>query len=122
MKCEICGEETTIHITEVYDDDNSVERHLCHEHAIEAGMPVPSAEQSAIVDAPKLRSLATFIRANDRMPRPDEMARFGAFGDLTETLPGTADFDRQVTYLEDFATFIEQNRRYPTEQEMPDPF
>jgi hypothetical protein len=122
MKCEICGEDATVHVTEVHDDRDPVQRRLCDRHALEAGLPMPTAEQSATEMVAKLRSLATFIRTNNRMSRPDEMAQQGAAGDLTETLPGTADFDRQVTYLEDFATFIEQNGRPPTDQEMPDPF
>ena len=94
MKCEICGATTAIHITELHTEDNSlVERHLCHQHAIEAGLPVPTAEQSALAKVPMLRSLATFIRTNNRMPSPDEMAQFGAAGDLSGTLPGTSDFD-----------------------------
>jgi hypothetical protein len=122
MKCEICGADCTLHITELQSDGTSMNRHLCDAHAREAGIALPSAEQSALELVPKLRSLSTFIRANNRMPTSDEMAQFGAFGDLTQTLPGTADFDRQVTYLEDLATFIEQNGRYPAEEEMPDPF
>ncbi len=83
---------------------------------------MPSTEQLALAMVPKLRSLATFIRSNNRMPTRDEMKHFNAVGDLTQTLPGSADFDRQLTYLEDLVDFIEKNRRFPTEQEMPDPF
>ena len=122
MKCEICGADTTVHIIELQTDGNSVERHLCEVHAREAGMAIPSTDQSALAVVPKLRSLATFIRSNNRMPTRDEMEHLNGFGDLTQTLPGTADFDRQLTYLDNFADFIEQNGRFPTEQEMPDPF
>ena len=122
MKCEICGAETTIHTTELQDDGRSVERHLCREHAVKAGLPVPTETQSAVALVPKLRSLVAFIRTNSRMPTRDEMAQFNAVGDLSEAEPGTPEFDQQVAYLEDFASFIETNGRYPTEQELPDPF
>lgn len=122
MKCDVCGEQATVHIRELQDDGSSLVRQLCREHAIEAGLPVPTDAQSAIAMVSRLRTLASFIRTNDRMPRPDEIPQLGAFGDLTGTLPGTAIFERQVTYLEECATFIENNGRYPTDQEMPDPF
>jgi hypothetical protein len=122
MKCEICGAETTVHVTDLQTDGTSVERHLCEVHAREAGMPVPSTDHLALAMVPKLRSLARFIRSNNRMPTRDEIQQLGAFGDLTHTLPGTADFDRQLMYLENSADFTEKNRRFPTEEEMPDPF
>jgi hypothetical protein len=71
---------------------------------------------------PDLQALAAFIRTNNRVPARAEMWEFGASGDLTETLPGTANFGRQLAYLEDLVDFIERNRRFPTEQEMPDLF
>ena len=122
MKCKICGADTTVHITELPTDGTSVERHLCEIHAREAGMAIPSTEQSALAMVPKLRSLATFIRSNNRMPTPDEMQQFKAVGDLMQTLPSTSDFDRQLNFFDRFADFIEENGRCPTEQEMPDPF
>ena len=121
MKCEICGALATVHINELQTDGTSM-RHLCEVHAREIGMAIPSTEQSALAMVPTLRSLATFIRSNNRMPTPDEMQQFNAVGDLTQTLPGTAEFDCQLKYLEDLSDFIEKNRRFPTEEEMPDPF
>ena len=123
MKCEICGADAAFHVTELQIDGTSVSRHLCEAHAGKAGIAIPSAEQQAMAMVAKLRSLASFIRSNNRMPTRDELRqKFNAAGDLSRTLPGTADFNRQLTYLEECADFIEKNLRVPTEEEMPDPF
>lgn len=72
---------------------------------------------------PNLRALAAFIRSNNRMPTREEMRNyFNASGDLSGTMPGTAEYDQQLSYLEGRADFIEENHRFPTEAEMPDPF
>lgn len=122
MKCQICGAVATVHTAELQADGTSLDRHLCEVHAREAGMAILTTAQSALAMVPKLRSLETFIRSENRVPTPDEMPQFSAFGDLTQTLPDTVDFDCQVQYLEDFADFLERNRRFPTEDELPDPF
>jgi len=122
MRCEICGKLATFHVQDLQEDGRSAERHYCRDHAIEAGLPASYETPSVAAAIPSLRSLVAFMRNNNRMPRPDEMAQFGAAGVLTATLPGTTDFDRQVAYLEDVATFIEQHDRLPTEQKLLDPF
>ena len=71
---------------------------------------------------PKLRSLADFIRTNERMPSATELQQFGGVGNLSNTTHGSEAFDRQLAYLEQVADFIELKQRIPTEEELPDPF
>ena len=128
MKCDICGaEDPSVHTIDVHIDgsraeESSLQRCVCEACARKAGMEFPSAEQQALAIVPKFRRLAAFIRSNNRMPNPQELRNLGAAGDLSDTLPGTPEFDRQLRFLEECADFIEENRRLPTEQEMPDPF
>ncbi len=121
MNCEVCGADTTIHITELQDDGTSVERHLCHMHAVEVGLSLPS-EQQAIAMVPRIRTLVEFLRANGRMPSPLELPHPGGFTDLSDEELGSDELTRRIKYLQEFADFIERNQRFPTEEELPDQF
>ena len=122
MKCEICGEPASAHFCDLLPDGTRSERHLCDVHARDLLSTLQSPEQAAVAMLPNLRALVTFIRTNNRMPTHTEMRHFNAVGDLSTTLPGTADFDRQLAYLETLIEFIEKHRQFPAEEELPDPF
>ncbi len=115
MKCEICGANTTVHITELQTDGTVIARHLCAVHAHEANPPPTKQSLREMVSA--LRCIATFSRSNKRMPTSDEMLHFGIAGDLSQAPP--EDLDRMLKYTEDLADFIEKNGRFPTKQELP---
>jgi hypothetical protein len=119
MKCEVCGADAAVHVAEVHVAGGQVERHLCSACALRMGLPVSAGMADA---ASRLRGLAQFIRANNRMPQPGELLQLGGAGDMAATPPGTPEFEEQVHYLELAADFMERHGRPPTDEELPDPF
>ncbi len=121
MKCELCGADATFHTTEVSEDGGCLPRHLCAEHARQAGYPVPDAEAMNASVISSMRSLADFLRNNRRMPSPGGMmAMGGAFGPPRADTQN--DIDAYIEYLDALAEFVEQNDRFPTDDELHDPF
>jgi hypothetical protein len=124
MKCEICGAEASVHVTDVYvteahSDNTRGERQLCLTCAQQVGLPVSTDFTHY---AQKIRKLAAFIKTNNRMPSTEELRLFGGAGTMPLSEPGTSDFQEQLNYLESQANFLEQHKRFPTEEELPDPF
>lgn len=123
MKCENCGAETDILVTNFeVTDESTTQSYLCESCLRDIGVDTPSEEQMVLEKVPKLRALVSFIRQNNRMPSSTELSQFGGAGDLSSTLPGTVEFDRAIKYFDELADFIERTRRFPTEAELPDPF
>jgi hypothetical protein len=124
MKCDICGEKPIVHICEIHEDGTSkttVTRHLCHAHAVEAGVEMKTTEQSALAMVPVTRELVKFLQTNGRMPSPLELPH-RSFTDLSDEQLSNDELTHRITYLQEFADFIERNRRFPTDEELPDQF
>jgi hypothetical protein len=120
MKCELCGADAAVHIAEVDVARTQVQRHLCWACAQRMGLPVSAELADA---ASRLRGMAQFMKANNRMPSPGELRQLGGAGEkMPATPPGTPEFEEQVRYLESVADFMEQHGRPPTDEEFPDPF
>ena len=121
MQCESCESLATYHVTSVDADGESVQRSLCELHAREAGFPVQSSCETSTSVAANMKLLAEFLRTNRRMPTSDEMLTIGgAIG------PPRDDTDEDITtyiaYLDAFVAFVDQNGRFPTDEELRDPF
>lgn len=121
MKCEMCDSPATVHITDLSADEDSAVRSLCEAHAREAGLLIPSAEESRKAVLRQIKLLADFLRTERRMPSSDELMPMGG-----STGPAQADtedkIDEYVAYLDSVVAFVERNGRFPTDEELPDPF
>ena len=128
-KCDICGaEKRLIHVTEIHKteaDPNggvTVQRTLCEVHARDMGLEVSSEEEDAMNMVPRTRELVRFLKTKGRMPSPLELPHRGPFTDLSGEQLGNDELTRRITYLQELADFLERNRRFPTEEELPDRF
>lgn len=118
-KCEVCGNTGTVHVTVVDETGQSTSCCLCLMHAQEGGYLVSSPSEGIVN---QLQKLIDFMKANQRMPSSDELQQFGSGGDLSSTQPGSPEFYRQLAYLESVVEFVKTQRRFPTQEELPDPF
>jgi hypothetical protein len=120
MKCDLCDAEASVSATDCFlDDDHHISQNLCIGCANQRGMNI---DTSIAEKVQKIRNLVEFIHANNRMPSPNELRLLGGAGNMSSTAPGTKEYLEQVHYLEMSLDFIEQHKRWPTEQELPDPF
>ena len=124
MKCEVCGDEALVdimevHVTEAQSGNTKSERSLCMACAQPMGFDVTADIRKK---AQSIRTLAQFIKTNNRMPSSEELRLLGGGGTMPSTAPGTKEFQEQLRHLESLADFLEQHGRFPTEQELPDPF
>lgn len=121
MKCELCDSAATVHITNLDASGDSVARSLCETHAREAGLPLPSAEETRAAMISQIKLLADFLRNERRMPTSDEMVALG--GSMGPPQEDTEDdIDAYVAYLDSLAAFVERTGRFPTDDKLHDPF
>jgi len=121
MQCELCERPATYHVTDVGADGDSVQRSLCERHARETGFPVPPRQEVLTSVVANTKLLANFLRTNRRMPTPDEMTAIGgAIGSPRDDTD--EEIDAYISYVDAFGEFVEQNGRFPTEDELHDAF
>ena len=122
MKCELCDQPASFHVTDT-DGEVVTERHLCEAHVRSTGLPVPDEAEMVQEKAAKLRRLVDLIRDKGRMPTREELAGLGFAGEFLPVDPGGPAFQEQLTFLENVVSFAETQGRFPTEEEVgPDPF
>jgi hypothetical protein len=120
MKCDLCNAEASVEITNRFlDDDHSTSQNLCIGCANQMGLNIDTAIAEKVQ---KVRNLLGFIHANNRMPSPNELRLLGGAGNMSSAVPGSKEYQEQVRYLEMSLDFMEQHQRWPTEEELPDPF
>lgn len=121
MKCESCDSAATFHTTEVDVEGDAVSRSLCTDHAREAGYPIPAADKMNASVISNTRMLADFLRKHRRMPSPGEMMEMGgAIGPPRQDTE--KDINAYIVYLDSLAEFVDRNARFPTDDELQDPF
>jgi len=108
MRCDLCDELATIHVTE-HVGDKTFQRSLCAKHGAE-DMPGGPTTMNAMRLA-KLRSLVVFIRQYNRWPNQSEAEKVSmeAYGALTGVEHGSPD---EAERLEAALEYFEQTGRF----------
>ena len=137
MKCDLCDETATIHITEITDHVERA-RHLCHEHGesqmaslrpteqagkvqlFQNGVAVASPQEAtvqAILD--NLRGTRNFLRDHGRMPKNVNELLLGmaAPDDGAAAAIDDATLQREFNRMDAQVKFIQLHRRTPATME-----
>jgi hypothetical protein len=133
--CDICGQPASVHMTEIRDGQ-TVERHLCAEHAdvsgikglapgqmLVNGVPCSTVEEATIRGImDNLRGTSNFARRHGRMPATVEELQEGM--SLPDGIAGVeitdSDLRAQLKWVDGLLAFCRAHGRMPqTPDEMP---
>ena len=128
-QCEICGQPATVHAVMI-DDHRKSERHLCAQHAKEAGMRQPHAAPGqapgagvicgeAIGALDNVKGTANFLRRHGRMPESVEELLQGMAdpGDAPPAPLSDPKLARGLQFMEGMIRFWEAHGRPPMNPE-----
>lgn len=133
--CDICGRPASLHLVEIHDDE-TVERHLCAEHAAASGIKTAVPGQRFVNGVPcstveegmtrgimdNLRGTSNFARRHGRMPATVEELQEGM--SLPDDIAGVEirepELRAQLKWIDDLIAFCRAHGRMPQNpDEMP---
>lgn len=117
MKCDICGGNATVHLTNVLATGIQSQHYYCEFHAPVSASPMDN--QSLLT---QVRRLISFMDTERRIPSSHEVKQLGWFSEEQFADRDPKKFAEQLRYLKEFVAFMERHGRAPDEDELHDPF
>jgi len=123
MKCALCDDIGTIHITEIDEKTGKkksisyCQKHLPDKYSTNINMKEMINEKNS-----KLRSIIAFAKEQSRFPNSTELQNMRCYGEIPCDLDSVSDFKIKLEFFEKLVEFQEKEGRFPDNDELSDPF